>query len=73
MRITPAGPITPAAVRVTLGVDTHADVHVAAALDGVGRLRSTRTVPTTTGGDGRGGVGAPARPPGAGRDGGRWR
>ena len=54
MRTTPPEPATPAlppaAVQVTLGVDTHADVHVAAALDPVGRLLGTRTVPTTAGG-----------------------
>lgn len=35
---------------VTVGVDTHADLHVAAALDGVGRLLATTSVPTTTAG-----------------------
>jgi transposase len=39
----------PAAL-VTLGVDTHADSHVAAALDQAGRLLGTRTVPTTPAG-----------------------
>jgi transposase len=46
------GPATlpdPAAL-VTLGVDTHADTHVAAALDQAGRLLGTRTVPTTPAG-----------------------
>ncbi len=33
--------------RITLGVDTHADQHVAAALDQHGRLLGTRTIPTT--------------------------
>ncbi|MET9108381.1 hypothetical protein ABZX29_17605 [Streptomyces zhihengii] len=32
---------------VTLGVDTHADVHVAAALDQLGRRLGTLTVPAT--------------------------
>ena len=39
----------PAAL-VTLGVDTHADTHVAAALDHAGRLLDTRTIPTTPAG-----------------------
>ena len=39
----------PAAL-VTLGVDTHAETHVAAALDQAGRLLGTRTVPTTPAG-----------------------
>jgi transposase len=34
-------------VRVTVGVDTHADQHVGVALDQFGRRLSTRTVPTT--------------------------
>ena len=34
-------------VRVTLGVDTHADVHVGVALDQAGRRLGERTVPTT--------------------------
>jgi transposase len=33
---------------VILGVDTHADVHVAAVLDQAGRLLDTRSFPTTT-------------------------
>ena len=33
MRTAPPEPMAPVAVAVTLGVDTHADVHVAAALD----------------------------------------
>jgi transposase len=37
-------------VLVTLGVDTHADAHVAAALDHLGRELGTLSVPTTTGG-----------------------
>src|SRR5438128_5556288 len=34
-------------VQVTVGVDTHADVHVAATLDHLGRLLGTHSVPTT--------------------------
>jgi transposase len=45
----PAHPARPAAL-VTLGVDTHAETHVAAALDQAGRLLGTRTVPTTPSG-----------------------
>jgi transposase len=45
----PAHPARPAAL-VTLGVDTHAETHVAAALDQAGRLLGTRTVPTTPAG-----------------------
>jgi transposase len=37
-------------VRVTVGVDTHADVHVAAALDQFGRLLATQLVPSTPAG-----------------------
>lgn len=33
---------------VTVGVDTHADVHVAAVLDQAGRMLDTRSFPTTT-------------------------
>ena len=33
--------MTPTRRRVTGGVDTHADIHVAAALDGRGRLHDT--------------------------------
>jgi hypothetical protein len=33
-----------------IGVDTHADVHVAAAIDELGRLRATISVPTTLAG-----------------------
>ena len=33
---------------VTLGIDTHADIHVAAALDQVGRVQGTIVIPTTT-------------------------
>ena len=35
---------------VVLGVDTHADVHVAVALDGLGRRLGGKTVPTTEAG-----------------------
>ena len=35
---------------VVLGVDTHADVHVAVALDGLGRRLGAKTVPTTEAG-----------------------
>lgn len=41
---------TDPAVQVTLGVDTHAEQHVAAALDQHGRLLGTRSIPTTPGG-----------------------
>ena len=37
-------------VRVTVGVDTHADVHVGVALDQVGRRLGTRAIPTTPAG-----------------------
>lgn len=37
-------------VRVTVGVDTHADQHVAVALDQFGRRLGTRSVPTTPAG-----------------------
>ena len=40
----------PAERRVTVGVDTHADVHVAAALDQLGRLLGTHAYPTTAAG-----------------------
>jgi hypothetical protein len=33
---------------VTVGVDTHTDVHVAAVLDPAGRLLGTRSFPATT-------------------------
>ena len=36
--------------RVTVGVDTHADAHVAAALDPLGRVLGTRTIPSTPAG-----------------------
>jgi transposase len=38
---------------VTVGVDSHGDVHVAAALDQLGRLLATTMVPTTTRGYGQ--------------------
>jgi len=34
--------------QVTLGVDTHAELHVAAALDERGRLLGTCSIPTTS-------------------------
>ena len=34
-------------VRVTVGIDTHADLHVSVALDQFGRRLETRSVPTT--------------------------
>jgi transposase len=33
--------------RIVLGVDTHKDIHVAAIIDGVGRLLSTREFPVS--------------------------
>jgi transposase len=39
-----------AAVRITLGVDTHAEQHVAVALDQQGRFLGTHAIPTTTAG-----------------------
>jgi len=39
--------LVPTEVQLTVGVDTHADVHVAAALDHLGRLLATHSVPTT--------------------------
>jgi transposase len=39
-----------APVQITLGVDTHAEVHVAAALDQRGRLLGTCAIPTTVAG-----------------------
>src|SRR5215211_6076405 len=39
----------PAAL-VTLGVDTHAETHIVAALDPAGRLLATHTIPTTPAG-----------------------
>ncbi|MCA1673333.1 MAG: IS110 family transposase, partial [Actinobacteria bacterium] len=35
---------------ITGGVDTHKDLHVAAALDGVGRLLGTQSFPTSAAG-----------------------
>ncbi len=46
-------PAAPPEVRVgpiTGGVDTHLDVHVAAALDGIGGLLGTESFPTTPAG-----------------------
>ena len=40
--------ITPS--RVVIGVDTHKDMHVAVALDGLGRRLDSTTIPTTTAG-----------------------
>ena len=42
-------PLAPsdAEVLVTLGVDTHADVHVGVALDRLGRRLGSKSVPTT--------------------------
>src|SRR5215213_11138879 len=37
-------------VRITVGVDTHADLHVGVALDQFGRRLGTRSVPTTPAG-----------------------
>ncbi len=45
--------IKAAEVRVTVGVDTHADVHVAAAIDQHGRLLGTTSVPSTAAGHAR--------------------
>ena len=36
--------------KITGGVDTHKDVHVAAALDGVGRVMGTESFPATAAG-----------------------
>jgi transposase len=38
------------AAGITLGVDTHKDVHVAVALDGLGRCLGTLSIPTTPAG-----------------------
>jgi transposase len=40
----------PAVTQVTVGVDTHAEVHVAVATDGLGRRLDTTSVPTTPAG-----------------------
>ena len=40
----------PIEVGVTIGVDTHAEAHVAVALDQLGRRLGTCTVPTTEAG-----------------------
>ena len=37
-------------VRVTVGIDTHGEVHMAAVLDERGRLMAIEGFPTTTGG-----------------------
>ena len=42
--------VAPPAVRVTVGVDTHAELHVAAALDQLGQLLGTHAFPTTAAG-----------------------
>ena len=41
------------AAAITLGVDTHKDVHVGLALDGVGRPQGTLSVPANSAGYGR--------------------
>lgn len=46
---TSAAPVDPA-VQVTIGVDTHRDLHVAVALDQQGRWLGTRSFPTTPAG-----------------------
>src|SRR5215208_2263335 len=38
------------AAGITLGVDTHKDIHVAVALDGLGRRLGTLNIPTTPAG-----------------------
>jgi transposase len=38
------------AAGITLGVDTHKDIHVALALDGLGRRLGTLSIPTTPAG-----------------------
>jgi transposase len=43
--------VEPATRRLTVGIDTHSDVHVAAALDEQGRLVGTESFPTTPTGD----------------------
>ena len=56
-------------VRVTVGVDTHTDLHVGVALDQFGRRLGTRSVPTTPGGVRRaGGLGVGLRGDRADRD-----
>ena len=45
--------MTDLSARVTLGVDTHADVHVAVVLDHLGRVLDTLEIPTTTAGFGQ--------------------
>ncbi|MDP9457300.1 MAG: transposase [Actinomycetota bacterium] len=46
----PLAPSNAAEVLVTLGIDTHADVHVAVALDQLGRRLGSKSVPTTEAG-----------------------
>src|SRR5215210_1381500 len=41
---------TPVDRRITVGVDTHADQHVGAALDQLGRFLGTQAVPSTAAG-----------------------
>jgi transposase len=41
------------AAAITLGVDTHKDIHVGVALDGVGRRQGTLSVPANSAGYGR--------------------
>jgi hypothetical protein len=38
------------AAGITVGVDTHKDIHVAVALDGLGRRLGTLSIPTTPAG-----------------------
>jgi hypothetical protein len=40
------------AVRITVGVDTHRDEHVAVALDALGKKMATTSMPTPPGGTG---------------------
>jgi hypothetical protein len=57
---------------VTGGVDTHADVHVAAAVDQVGRVLGTQAFPATTAGYRAALAWMRARRAGRGRGGGHW-
>ena len=41
---------TTSAETITVGVDTHKDIHVAVALDGLGRRLGTLSVPTSPAG-----------------------
>jgi transposase len=45
--------MTQGTAKVIVGVDTHADIHVAAALDPLGRLVGRLEIPTTPSGYGR--------------------